>query len=185
MTLATDLERKLESALAVQLKTHQLLRRMRVRHNSEESPKVNLDLILVAKRGVQSPPFSGVFEMEVTINLSMKYGKTVETLPAFLAKLKAIEEVITRPGLDNETFGWPIGIFAAKLSLSVADFHCYEFAVTAKDDTPQDQKHNCIWTASAVCAPQSYALVTPAYIRNEKTNQPILDEETNQPILAE
>lgn len=164
----TDLERKLENAVATRLKHHDLLAKLRMRRNSEDSPRVNQDLVLSAKRGQQSPPFSGIYEMEVTLTLSMRHRRTVDTLPAFLATLKAIEEVISFSEVETETFGQPITGLAAQLSLCVPDFHCYEFAVSGKDDAPVDNKHNCIWTATAVCAAQSYALFgQPVVIQGE------------------
>lgn len=151
-----DLERKFEIALINRLQQHQPLKKIRIRRNSEESAKVNEDVVIFAKRGIQNPSFSGIFEIEVTITLVMRNRKTVNTLPAFLNLLKAIEEVLTITGNESTTFGVLIGKLAAQLSLSTLNFHCYEVAITGKDDSPQDQKHSCIWTLSALAMAQSY-----------------------------
>lgn len=146
-TSQIDLERKMENALAVRFKQHPLLAKLRMRRTSEDSPKVNQDLILVAKRGNGNPPFSGIYDMEITCTYSMKHRKTVDTLPFFLRVCAAMEEVF---GVETYTL-------ARQLSLCVADFHCYEVAVTGKDDTPEEKKHKCVWALSSIAMTQSYA----------------------------
>lgn len=142
-----DLERKFENALAARFKQQSALARLRMRRTSEDSPKVNQDLIIAVKRGDGNPPFSGIYNMEVTCTYSMKHRKAVDTLPFFLRICAAMEEV----------FNVSTYTLAAQLSLCAADFHCYEVAVTGKDDTPEDKKHKCVWSLSAIAMPQSYA----------------------------
>lgn len=142
-----DLERKMEGALAVRLKQHRMLAKIRMRHNAEDSPKVNLDLILVAKRGEGNPPFSGIYNMEVTASISLKHRRNVDTLTRFLTLCAAMEEV----------FSVSTYALAAQLSQCIPDFHCYEIAVISKDDAPEDVKHKCVWSLSAIAMPQSYA----------------------------
>lgn len=155
MNLAIDLERKSEQAFAARLKQQPLLARVRMRLNSEESAKVNQDLILAAKRGEGDPPFSGIYKVEVAVSYSMKQRRTVDTLPQFLNVCAAMEQVfnlssqMADDGLNS--------VLAAQLSLAVPSFHCYEVAVTGKDDTPEDNKHKCLWTLSIVAMSQNYA----------------------------
>ena len=151
MTLGTniDLERKMENALAARLKQHQPLRGLRMRRTSEDSPLVNQDLVITAKRGEGNPPFSGIFDMDVTVSLSMRQRKSVDTLPMFLSLCAALEQVIC---------GVPTYDLAAQISVCTPDFHCYEIAVNGKDDTPQEQKkYSCAWTLLAIAMPQTYA----------------------------
>lgn len=146
-TSQIDLERKMENALASRFKQQPLLAKIRMRRNSEDSAKVNQDLIIAAKRGEGNPPFSGIYNMEIACMFSMKHRKSIDTLPLFLRICAAMEEV----------FDVPTYTLAAQLSLCVPDFHCYEVAVTAKDDTPEDKLHKCVWTLSAIAMPQTYA----------------------------
>ena len=142
-----DLERKLENALAVRLKQQTALAKLRMRRTSEDSPKINQDLIISAKRGEGNPPFSGIYDMEVTCTFTMLHRKSVDTLPLFLRMCAAMEEVFS------------VGTYplAAQLSLCAEFFYCYEIAVTGKDDTPEEKKHKCMWTLSAIAMSQSYA----------------------------
>lgn len=150
MSSQIDLERKTENALAARLKQQPLLAKVRMRRTSEDSPKVNQDLILTAKRGEGNPPYSGIYNMEVACTFSMKHRKSVDTLPLFLRVCAAMEEV----------FNTPTYTLAAQLSLATPDFHCYEVAVTGKDDAPEDGRHKCVWTLSCIAMPQSYATAT-------------------------
>lgn len=145
--MAIDLERKMESALAARFKQSKPLARLRFRLTSEDSAKVNGDYVVSFKRGDGNPPFSGIYNMDGTVSLSMRHRKTVDTLPLFLERCKAIEDV-----LSVHTY-----TLAAELSKCVPEFHCYEIAVTGKDDSPQDQKHSCIWTLTAIAMSLSYA----------------------------
>lgn len=151
-----DLERKTENALAVRFKQQPLLNKLRMRRTSEDSPKVNQDLVISAKRGEGDPPFSGIYKMEVTCELTMKYRKTLDTLPTFLRLCAALEEVFNVTAFDM-VGSVPVQRIAAQLSLCAPDFHCYEVAVTGKDDTPEDMKHKCIWSLSLIAMAQSYA----------------------------
>lgn len=146
--MANDLERKMENALAVRFKQHKPLAKLRFRKTSEDSPKVNSDCVISFKRGEGNPMFSGIYNMEGTITLSMRHRKTVDTLPLFVGLCKSLEEVIA----DVHTY-----VLARELSNCVPDFHCYEIAVTGKDDAPVEQKHSCIWSLSAIAMGQSYA----------------------------
>lgn len=146
-TSQTDLERKLENALAARFKQQPALAKLRMRRTSEDSPKVNQDLIIAAKREDGNPPFSGIYNMVVTCTYSMKHRKAVDTLPFFLRICAAMEEV----------FNVSTYTLAAQLSLCAADFHCYEVAVTGKDDTPEDMKHKCTWSLSLIAMGQTYA----------------------------
>lgn len=146
--MAIDLERKTEQAIAARLKQHQPLSKLRIRCNSEDSAKVNQDLVIAAKRGDGNPQFSGIFNVEVTAELTMRHRKTVDSLPVFLGLCAAIEEVFC----GVETYK-----LAAQISTCTPDFHCYEIEVTGKDDSPQDQKHSCVWSLNAICMPQSYS----------------------------
>lgn len=145
-TSAIDLERKMEEALAARLKQQSKLARKRIRRNSEDSPKVNQDLIVAAKRGEGNPPFSGIYNLEITLTFSMRHRKTVDTLPEFLATCAAIEEV-----LSVHTY-----TLALQISRCGSGFYCYEIAVTGKDDAPEDYKHKCVWTLSAIAMPLTY-----------------------------
>ncbi len=151
-----DLERKTENAFSARLKQQPLLAKIRMRRTSEDSPKVNQDLVLVAKRGGGNPPFSGVYNLEVTATLSMRHRKTVDTLPQFLALCVAIEEVFSTTAFDVVD-GNPVQRIAYQLSQCAPDFHCYEVAVIAKDDTPEDKKHKCVWSFTIVAMCQTYA----------------------------
>lgn len=149
MTLETnqiDLERKMENALAARFKQHAALKKLRMRRTSEDSPKVNQDLVITAKRAQGNPPFSGIYDMEISCSYSMRHRKSIDTLPLFLRICAAMEEV----------FGVQTYTLAKQLSLCVPDFHCYEVAVTGKDDTPEDKKHKCVWSLSAIAMTQSY-----------------------------
>lgn len=152
---AIDLERKTEEALAARLKQQSALARIRMRRTSEDSPKVNQDLILTAKRGEGNPPFSGIYNLEASASISLKHRKTVDTLPQFLKLCAAMEEVFSLS--SQQTTSGLSSILATQLSLCVPDFHCYEVAVTGKDDTPEDKKHKCVWSLSMVAMSQSYA----------------------------
>lgn len=142
-----DLERKTENAFAARLRQHPLLAKIRMRRTSEDSPLVNSDFVITAKRGNGNPPFSGIYDMAVTVTFTLKHRKTVDTLAVFLRLCAAMEEV----------FSVSTYTLAAQISLCVPDFHCYEVAVTDKDDTPEDKKHKCVWSLSAIAMPQSYA----------------------------
>lgn len=146
-TSQVDLERKTENALAVRFKQQPALSKLRMRRTSEDSPKINQDLVITAKRGQGNPPFSGIYDMEVTCTYSMRHRKTIDTLAIFLRVCAAMEEVF-----DTETY-----TLAKQLSLCVPNFHCYEVAITAKDDTPEEKKHKCVWSLSAIAMPQSFA----------------------------
>jgi len=156
MTLENnDLERKMENALAARLKQHPTLSRVRMRRNSEDSPKVNQDLILTAKRGDGNPPYSGIYNIEVTASISLKHRRSVDTLPQFLKLCAAMEQVFN---LSTQFNGIPgVQVLAAELSQCIPDFHCYEILVTGKDDAPEDKAHKCVWSLSAIAMPQSYA----------------------------
>lgn len=144
--MATKLERKFEQALAVRLKQNQLLAKVRMRHTSEDSAKVNQDLVIVAKRGNGNPPFSGIYDLEVTVTFTMRYRKALTTLPEFLNLCEAMEQV----------FNVATYKLARELSLLVPDFHCYEIAVVGNDDTPEDDRHKCVWSLTAIAMGQSY-----------------------------
>lgn len=152
MSLATnsqiDLERKMENALAARFKQQSALAKIRMRQTSEDSPKINQDLVITAKRAGGDPPYSGIYDMEITCTYSMKHRKSVDTLPVFLRICEAMEQVFS-----VETY-----TLARQLSLCVPDFHCYEVAISGKDDTPDTQppKHKCIWSLSAIAMTQSY-----------------------------
>lgn len=151
-----DLERKTENALAARLKQQPLLARLRIRRTSEDSAKVNEDLVISAKRGEGNPPYSGIYNMEVTCMFSMKHRKSVDTLPAFLRLCATMEEVFNVTAFDQNG-GAPVQRIATQLSSCAADFHCYEVAVTGKDDTPEDMKHKCTWSISLIAMGQTYA----------------------------
>lgn len=150
-----DLERKTEDAFAARLKQQPALAKLRMRRTSEDSPKINQDLIITAKRGGGNPPFSGIYDMEVTCTYSMKHRKSVDTLPEFLRLCAATEEVFNVTGFEMVA-GVPVQKIAAQLSLCAADFHCYEVAVTGKDDTPEEKKHKCVWSLSVIAMSHSY-----------------------------
>lgn len=156
MSLAIDLERKTEIAFAARFKQLPALAKIRMRRTSEDSAKVNQDLIFSAKRGEGNPPYSGIYNVELTITLGMKHRKTVDTLPLFLGLCAAMEEVLNITNFDLVN-GFPVQRLAAQLSLCTADFHCYEVQVTGKDDTPEDKKHKCVWSLMAIAMPQSFA----------------------------
>lgn len=145
-----DLERKVENSFAAQFKKVAELSKLRFRRNSEDSPKVNGDMVIAAKRGNGNPPFSGIFDLEVTITLQLKHRKGVDTLPAFLRQCASLEQAIT---------GKTSKALSAQLSLNVPSFHCYEMQVTGKDDAPDGEgaKHTCIWVISVVAMSQAYA----------------------------
>jgi len=151
-----DLERKTEDALAARLKQQPLLAKLRVRRTSEDSAKINQDLVISAKRGEGNPQYSGIYNMDVTCTLAMKHRRTVDTLPTFLRLCAAMEEVINVTAFDQNG-GAPVQRIAAQLSSCVADFHCYQVAVTGKDDTPEDMQHICTWTLSLIAMGQTYA----------------------------
>jgi len=157
MTSAIDLERKTENAFAALLKQQPILSRIRMRRTSEDSPLVNQDLILTARRGEGNPPFSGVYNLEVTASISLKHRRSIDTLTQFLALCAAMEEVFSSSAQQVGTGNEVTSLLAAKLSLAVPDFHCYEVMVTGKDDTPEDKKHKCAWSLSVVAMSQSYA----------------------------
>ena len=142
-----DLERKLGNALATRFKQNPLLARVRMRVTSENSPLVNGDLVIVSKRGEGNPPYSGIYNMDVTCTYTLKHRKSVDTLAQFLKVCEAMEQV----------FGVATYTLAAQLSLCVENFHCYEVAVTGKDDTPEEKAHKCVWTLSAIAMSQAYA----------------------------
>jgi hypothetical protein len=148
MTPGIDLERKTENAIAERLKQHQPLSKLRFRRTSEDSARVNQDLIISAKRGEGDPPFSGVYRMEITVSLTMRHRKTVDTLPQFLALCFAMEQILC--GVSTYEL-------AQQISFGIPDFHCYEIAVTGKDDSPQEGKHSCVWSLYALAMGQSYA----------------------------
>lgn len=147
MNSASDLERKMESALAARLKQHAPLAKMRFRRTSEDSAKVNEDIVISAQRREGNPPFSGVYNLEITATLSMRHRKTVDSLPQSLALCKSLEEV----------FHVPTYTLAAQVSACAPDFHCYEIAIIDKDDAPQGQKHSCVWKLSAIAMAQTFA----------------------------
>lgn len=146
--MANDLECKMEGALAARLKQHKPLAKLRFRKTSEDSARVNQDCVISFKRGEGNPPYSGIYNLEGTITLTMRHRKTVDTLPLFTGLCKSLEEVIA----DVHTY-----ILAAELSKCVPDFHCYEIAITGKDDSPVEQKHSCIWTLNAIAMDLSYS----------------------------
>lgn len=145
-TSQIDLERKTEDALAARLKQQPTLAKLRMRRTAEDSPKVNFDLVISAKRGEGNPPFSGIYNMDMSVTFSALHRKTVDTLPLFLRMCAAMEEVF-----NVETY-----TLARQLSSTVPDFHCYEIAVTGKDDSPEDRMHKCVWTLSGIAMTQSY-----------------------------
>lgn len=156
MTSAIDLERKTENAFASRLKQQPSLARMRMRRNSEDSPKVNGDFVIAAKRGEGDPPFSGIYNVTVEIMLTMRHRKTVDTLPQFLAVCAAVEDVLGITTIDMVA-GVPVQRIASQLSSCAPDFCCYQLAVTGKDDTPEDNKHKCVWALTVIAMSQSYA----------------------------
>lgn len=150
-----DLERKTENAFAARFKQQPTLARMRFRRNSEDSPKVNSDIILSAKRGEGNPPYSGIYNLTLEVTLTMRQRKTADTLPQFLKLCAAMEEVFNVTAIDS-VGGVPVQRIAVQLSSCAPDFHCYEVAVTGKDDTPEDGKHKCLWTLNVIAMSQSY-----------------------------
>lgn len=140
MSLEIDLERKMENALATRLRQEQPLAKLRMRRTSEDSAKVNQDLILTAKRGETNPPFSQIFEMEVEVTFSLKYRKSVDTLPTFLKVCKALQDVLTQPPR----------LLGSQLTVCESNFICYELVVTGKDDSPVTGKHSSVWTLAAI-----------------------------------
>lgn len=147
--MANDLCRKIEKALAARFKQHPLLAKVRFRLNSEDSPKVNGDIVIAAKQGNANPPFSGVYEMAITVTLQMLQKKTVNTLPQFLQYEKAIEEVF-----DTDNF-----LFARQISGLVENFHCYLITSDGeKDNTPEENNHSSIWPLRAIAMNQTYAI---------------------------
>lgn len=155
VTSQIDLERKTEDAFSVRLKQQPSLSKLRMRRTSEDSPKVNQDLVIVAKRGEANPPFSGIYNIDVTLTLTMRHKKSVDTLPQFLRSCAAMEEVFNVTGIENVN-GVPVQRIASQLSLCAVDFHCYELSVTGKDDSPEDMKHKCVWSLSVLAMSQSY-----------------------------
>lgn len=162
MTMASnqiDLERKTENAFAARLKQHPALSRMRMRNNSEDSPRVNQDIVITAKRGEGNPPYSGVYNVAVELTVTMRHRKGVDTLPKFLATCAAMEDVFNTTAFQVIN-GFSHQEIALQLSLAVPNFHCYELAVTGKDDTPEDKKHKCVWSVTVIAMSQSYATAT-------------------------
>lgn len=151
-----DLERKAEIAFAARLRQHPLLAKLRMRRTTEDSPRVNQDLVIAAKRGDGNPPYSGIYNMEVSCTLTMKHRKSIDTLAQFLRLLAAMEEVFNVTQFEYPG-GVPVQLIALQLSSCAADFHCYEVAVSGKDDTPEDNKHKCVWSLSIIAMSQSYA----------------------------
>jgi len=151
-----DLERKTENALAVRLKQQPLLAKLRVKRNSEDSSKINQDLVICAKRGEGNPPYSGIYNVDVTCTYTMKHRRSIDTLPLFLRVCAAMEEVFNVTAFDTVA-GVTTQRIASQLSACAPDFHCYEVAVTGKDDTPEDMKHTCVWSLSLIAMSQSYA----------------------------
>lgn len=149
-TSQVDLERKTENAFAAQLKKLPELSKLRLRRNSEDTPKVNGDIVIAAKRGNGNPPFSGIYDLEVTITLELKHRKNVDTLPLFLRQCAALEHAIA---------GQTSKLLSQEISKNVQNFHCYEVQVTSKDDAPDTDtgKHRCIWVISVVAMPVGYA----------------------------
>jgi len=156
MNSQIDLERKTEKALAARFKQQPLLAKLRMRMNSEDSSKINQDLVISAKRGDGNPPYSGIYNMDVTCTYTMKHRRSIDTLPLFLRVCAAMEEVFNVTAIDM-VGGVPTQRIAVQLSSCVPNFHCYEVAVSGKDDTPEDMKHKCEWSLSLIAMSQSYA----------------------------
>jgi len=142
MSLATDtdLERRMENALATRIRQCQPLAKLRMRRTSEDSARVNQDLILTAKRGETNPLFSPIYEMEVEITFTLKYRKSVDTLPQFLKVCRALETVFLTPPRE----------LGRQLTACEENFICYELVVTGKDDSPATGKHSSVWTLAAI-----------------------------------
>lgn len=155
-TSQIDLERKTENALVARLQQQPLLSKMRMRRTSEDSPKVNQDVVISAKRGEGNPPYSGIYNVTVEVSVTMRHRKGVDTLPQFLRTCAAMEEVFNTTNIDMLN-GVPFQRIAAQLSLLVPNFCCYELLITAKDDTPEDKKHKCVWSLTVIAMSQSYA----------------------------
>jgi len=151
-----DLERKTEDALIARLKQQPLLAKLRMRRTSENSAKINQDLIICAKRGEGNPPYSGIYNVDVTCTLTMMHRRTIDTLSQFLRLCAAMEQVFNVTAFDQNG-GAPVQVIAKQLSACAENFHCYEVAVTGKDDTPEDMKHKCTWSLSLIAMSQSYA----------------------------
>lgn len=145
--MQTNLERKTEAAIAARLKQVSALSKLRLRKTVEDSRKINQDLIISATRGEGNPPYSGVYDLEVTVTFAMKLSLTNGTLPIFLQVCEAVESV-----LNIETYQ-----LAKEVSACINDFHCYEIAVIDKDDTPEDNMHQCTWTLTVIAMPVTFS----------------------------
>ncbi len=165
MSTPIDLERKTEDAFAARLRQNPVLAKLRFRRTTEDSPKVNQDLVIVAKRGEGNPPYSGIYNVEVSVTLTMRHRKTVDTLPTFLRLCAGMEEVFNVTEIEMVE-GVPRQKLAYQLSLSAPNFHCYEVAVTGKDDAPEDRKHKCAWTLNILAMSQSYATAVNLQTQN-------------------
>ncbi len=79
----------------------------------------------------------------------MRHRKTVDMLPQFLAVCAAVEDAFNVTTIDV-VGSVLLQRIAAQRSSCAPDFCCYQLAVTGKDDTPEDNKHKCVWALTII-----------------------------------
>lgn len=142
-----DLEGKCEQALIARLAQHPDLQSCSFKLHNSDTKKYDGTIVVRAQRGEENPPESGVFNVFVEVELTVRMNPKKDTLQNFNTHTLAIERVICVPWRQ----------FVDELNAGQTEWHCYYFAVDGKDPSPVEDHHSCIWSCSMIAMNVSFS----------------------------
>ncbi len=134
--LPIDLEWKAEAAIISRLGECQELSGVTFRQQASEEPKTNGIIVVSAKRGAEVIPVSGIFKIDVEVDITLRIRRPGNSLATFARMSYAISQVFeTHPAL-----------LAEQLTLQRTDWRCYICEISTVDKKPTDKAHHCTWS---------------------------------------
>ena len=158
-----DLEGKAESAVIAWLQTSPRLKSRRIVSSAEESAKSNGTISVNAKRGAEVSPNSGVWEINVQVEFSLRIKPKSQSMNDFCAVKAAIAERF-------EIF-WRSLI--VELTRMRNDWHCYYVIVQGSNSDPQEGMHHYALDLQLQAMPVTFAQAEAANVLIEN-RQPFI-----------
>lgn len=141
-----DLEGKAEQAFIAWLKSDPRLSVRRIVSAADESSKENGTISVKAKRGAESAAPSGIWEVDVEIELQLRIKRQGESLADFRAIRAAIAERLE--------VQWRI--LCRELTAMRTDWHCYYFKILSTNHDPADGQHHSLFTLQIEAMPITF-----------------------------
>lgn len=144
-----DLEGKTEQAFIAWLKTSPALSARIIVPSADESPKQNGTITVKAKRGTESSEGTGVWfvDVEIELQLRIKKGAGSDSLSDFRSVRASIAERLE--------IQWRI--MSRNLSSVASNFHCYYYKIMSSAHDPSDGQHHSLFTLQIEAMPITFA----------------------------